>query len=150
LPLWQKELNFPSCEKYARAKKVGQNLGKFASDRPRASLNSPKGTACRFSLAQLYRSCTEEEDDQSVRQSLVEFRDAGSGWVVFPGLRTSLLPLNLQGILVATISEIDGQVVAHLFPHDSVPLVQFLNGLAFLRVFFQGLEEAFGMDAMAW
>jgi hypothetical protein len=30
-----------------------------------------------------------------------------------------------------------------------VPLVQFLNRLAFLRVFFQGLEEAFGMDAMA-
>ena len=37
---------------------------------------------------------------------------------MFPGLRTSLLPLNSQGILVATISEIDGQVVAQLFPHD--------------------------------
>jgi hypothetical protein len=68
---------------------------------------------------------------------------------VFPGLRTSLLPLNLQGILVATISEIDGRLSLIYSRMIAVPLVHFSNRLAFLRVFFQGLEEAFGMDAMA-
>jgi hypothetical protein len=45
----------------------------------------------------LYRSCTEEEDDRSARQTQSNLAMLDQTELWFPGSRTSLLPLNLQG-----------------------------------------------------